>query len=156
MEEEKDKQPKGDGIFVLGFGGEVKPYPAWRYHDFNEPILVNNTEEDERANLNGWEAPDLKVTSVKHLSNWRHDLEDMTAKQLVLFAKEEFGVELPVEAGEIRLVQAMWQLTHIAPQHSGRICLLAQSVEMDYDATIAEIKAQAEDFEFKVEREVTL
>ena len=155
MDEEKGK-PKGGGLFIMGVGDNIKPYPAWRYHDFNEPILVNDEKEDKQAEARGWIAPESKVTSVDHLSNWRHDLEDMTAKQLVLFAKEEFGVDLPVEAGDVRLVKAMWRLTHIAPQHSGRICLLAQSVELDYDKTVAEIYGLAEDFEFTVTKEMTI
>ena len=118
--------------------------------------MVHNTEDDEHAKKDGWKALDVPVSSVAHLCNWRHDLEDMTAKQLVLFAREEFGVDLPVEAGEERLVKAMWRLTHIAPQHSGRITLLAQSVEMDYDATVKEIYDAAEDFEFKVTREMVI
>ena len=154
--DELNKPEAGDGLFFVGLDQQVEPYPAWRYHDFMEPVIVNNTEEDLNIQAQGWKTLDAPITAVPHLSNWRHDLEDMTAKQLVLFAKEEFGVDLPVEAGEVKLVKAMWQLTHIAPQHSGRICLLAQSVEMDYDATIAEIYKQAEDFDFKVTKEIEI
>jgi len=154
---EEIEQEKG-GIFIVGCGVDLKPYPAWRYHTNNlfEPILVENTEEDERAELEGWKTLDTPVTGMKHLSNWRHDLEDMTAKQLVLFAKEEFGVDLPVEAGDVKLVKAMWTLTHLAPQHSGRITLLAQSIEMDYDATLDEIRAMAENLGVNETREVTI
>lgn len=156
MDKIEKKRPEGPGIFVKGLHGHDKPYPAWRYHELFEPITVQNTDEDEQAALAGWKTMDTPITGVQHLSNWRHDLEDMTAKQLVLFALEEFGVKLPVEAGEVRLVKAMWHLTHLAPQHSGRICLLAQSIEMDYDATIQEIKDLAEGVEFTEVKEVIL
>ena len=155
MEAEKKQSP---GIWLQGFGENLKPYPAWRYHSNNlfEPVIVQNTEEDEKAALEGWKSLDVPITGMQHLSNWRHDLEDMTAKQLVLFAKEEFGVDLPVEAGDIKLVKAMWSLTHLAPQHSGRITLLAQSIEMDYDATLDEIRALAENLGENETREVTI
>ena len=158
MEENKDQgiKPEGGGIFVVGVGEKAKPYPAWRYHELFEPVIVHDAEEDKRVQAQGWKTLDIPITGVQHLCNWRHDLEDMTAKQLVLFAMEEFGVVLPAEAGEERLVKAMWQLTHLAPQHSGRICLLAQSVKMDYDDTLAEIYEAAEDFEFKVTKEIEI
>lgn len=156
MDKIEKNKPEGPGIFWMGVHGQNKDYPAWRYHELFEPILVHDTNEDDLAKLRGWNNLDTPITSVQHLSNWRHDLEDMTAKQLVLFAIEEFGVELPVEAGEERLVKAMWQLTHLAPQHSGRICLLAQSIEMDYDETLDEIRGLAENVEFTEVKEVTI
>ena len=154
---EQGTRPKGDGIWVVGINGEhLKPYPSWRYHELFPPVIVHDTAEDEAAQHQGWKTLDTPSTGVQHLCNWRHDLEDMTAKQLVLFALEEFGVELPIEAGEEKLVKAMWELTHIAPQHSGRITLLAQSVKMDYDEVCAEIHAAAEDMEFTVTKVVEL
>lgn len=158
MDENQGKKPEqGGGVYVVGFGGKkFDRYPAWRYHEFFEPVIVQNTDEDDEAQAKGWKTLDTPITGVQHLSNWRHDLEDMTAKQLVLFAKEEFGVDLPVEAGEVRLVKAMWRLTQLAPQHTGRITLLAQSIEMNYDETLDEIREMAKDFDVIEQREMTI
>jgi len=155
MKEKEAGNPKS-GIFVVGVGGNIKPYPAWRYHELFAPLIVNNTEEDENAQHQGWKGLDTPITGMQHLSNWRHDLEDMTAKQLVLFAREEFGVDLPIEAGEEMLVKAMWELTNIAPQHSGRITLLAQSVEMDYDDVCAKIYEAAKNMEVDSVKEIII
>ena len=148
---------KKAGIFFAGIDDwEQKPYPAWRYHELFEPVVVHNTEEDEQAAERGWKTLDAPITGVQHLVNWRHDLEDMTAEQLVLFAREEFQVDLPVEAGEEKLVKAMWRLTHNSPQHTGRVTLLAQTVAMDYDEIVSEIQAFADKLEIIERKEVVL
>lgn len=142
--------------FFAGMVGEEGEYPAWRYHSFFPPKIVNNEQEDKEAAAAGWNDPMTPITAIPHLSNWFHDLEDFNARQLVRFAKEEFDVDLPVEAGEERLLKAMWELVHSAPQHKGRIALLAQSVEMNYDETITQIKRHAEEFEFTSSREIEI
>lgn len=137
------------GIFWRGFGGakSYKKYPAWRYHKWLEPYIVNNTEEDYQASIAGWKKLDIPLTSVKHLVNFRYDLEDMSARQLALYAYEEFDIELPVEAGEEKLFKAIWKLTNFAPQNKGRITLMAQSIEMNYDETVKYIQEMGKNME---------
>ncbi len=137
-----NKTPK---IWVDHIGGKV--YPAWRYHEFFEPRIVKNKEEDEQAAREGWKSPEVPITAVPELRNWYHDLEDMNAKQLCIFAREEYGVELPEDANEEKLLKAIWNIAKIAPQNKDRMILLAQSVVMNYDETIEEIKKAAENFE---------
>ena len=140
---------KKDGIFWRGFGGarSYKTYPGWRYHKWLEPYIVNNTEEDYQASIAGWKQLDIPITSVKHLNNWRYDFEDMTARQLVLFAYEEFDVDLPVEAGEEKLFKAIWKLSNFAPQNKGRVALMAHSIEMNYDETVKYIQELGKDMD---------
>lgn len=138
-----DKRP---GLYFEGFFGQCSPkYPAWRYHDFYEPRLVHDTEQDMQASCEGWKDPGLLITAMPHKSNWNYDLEDMTAEQLVLFAKEEYDVDLPAEAGVEKLIKALWRIARIAPQNDGRMILLAQAVEMNYDETVKEIERMAGD-----------
>ena len=143
------------GIFWRGFGGmkQYKTYPGWRYHKWLEPVIVENTEEDYQASIAGWKKLDIPFTSIKHLQNWRYDLEDMTARQLALFAYEEFDVELPVEAGEEKLFKAIWKLTNYAPQNKGRITLMAQSIEMNYDETVKYIQELGKNMEMSKSEE---
>lgn len=136
---------KGDGVYFEGFPGHVKPYPAWRYHQLFEPKIVKNTAEDIQASCAGWKDPGMLITAVPHMANWNHDLEDMDAKQLVLFAREEYDVDLPPKAGVEKLLKAIWRLAQVAPQNEGRMILLAQSVEMNYDETLKEIERMAGD-----------
>lgn len=126
------------GYFVGLQGGKI--YPAWRYHEVLRPKIVHNTEEDQEASDAGWKAVNVPMGANPQLLNWHWDLEDFSAKQMVLFAKEEFGVELPFEAGEEKLFQVIWDLTKTAPANKDRIILMAQTIEMEYDETLAEIK----------------
>ena len=145
---------KRRGIFFRGFGGgkSYKKYPVWRYHKWLEPYIVHNTQEDYEASVAGWKQLDIPITAVRHLVNWRWDLEDMTSRQLALFAYEEFGVDLPIEAGEEKLLKAIWKLTNFAPQNKGRITLMAQSIEMNYDETVNYIQELGKDMEMKESR----
>jgi len=137
---------RGPGIWFkfLGDGKDRKEYPAWRYHEWKEPILVNNKEEDENAQKAGWQAPSPALTSVRYLMNWRFDLEDLTARQLALFAKDEFDIDLPVEAGREKLFKAIWKLHTNKPLNRESVVLFAQSVKMNYDETQEEIKRLVE------------
>jgi hypothetical protein len=85
---------------------------------------------------------------MPHLVNWRYDLEDMNADQLRIFALEEYGVKFPKEADEEMLMKAMWHLARLTPD-KGRMVLLAQSIQMNYDETIKQIQKDAEDMTFE-------
>jgi hypothetical protein len=133
-----------DGIFFMGFHGEKsKKYPAWRYHEWQEPVIVNDKEEDERAAAAGWIEHNKPMTMVRHLLNQRFDLEDMSARQLALYARQEYGVDLPVEAGKEKLFKAIWRLSINAPENEDRVVLMAHSLEMNYEETQLEIKKLA-------------
>jgi hypothetical protein len=141
---EESKQP--DGIFFEGFPGENrKPYPAWRYHEWLEPVIVDDTEADERVQLQGWYVHNKPVTMVRHLLNQRFDLEDFSPRQLVQYSKDEFGVDLPVGAGKEKLFKAIWRLSMHAPENKDRIVLMAVALEMNYDEEQSEIARLAKD-----------
>lgn len=147
MDDTQQGPPKGEAIFV-GLGGKIKaakPYPAWRYHELYEPIIVNNWKEDKRAKEKGWNPPEEFITALPRLSNFFHDLEDFNERQLILYAREEFGVNFPPQATKEMLIKAIWHLYLDAPKHQGRMILLAQSINMNYDETVKEIQRLAED-----------
>lgn len=119
---------------------DLKRYPAWRYHEVLQPKIVGNTDEDQEASDAGWKAINVPMGKNPQLLNWHWDLEDFSAEQMVLFAKEEFGVELPYEAGTEKLFKVIWDLTKAAPVNRDRIVLMAQTIKMEYDETIEEIR----------------
>jgi hypothetical protein len=140
---QESKQP--DGIFFVGFPGEKsKPYPAWRYHEWLEPVTVQDTEEDEKVQREGWYVHNKPVTVCRHLLNQRFDLEDFSARQLVAYAKEEFGVDLPIEAGREKLFKTIWKLSFHAPENKDRVVLMAVSLDMNYAETQSEIARLAD------------
>jgi len=141
---EESKQP--GGIYFEGFPGEDdKPYPAWRYHEWLEPVIVEDTEADERVQEQGWYVHNRPMTMVRHLMNQRFDLEDFSARQLAQYAKEEFGVELPVEAGREKLFKTIWRLSMSAPENKDRIVLMAIAMQMNYEEEQSEIARLAKD-----------
>lgn len=151
--EQIQEREQKDVAYFRGFGGKRwKKYPAWRYHKWKEPLIVHGTDEDYQASIAGWKKAEVPVTSVKYLVNWRADLEDMSPRQLVLFAKEEYGIDFNVEAGSEKLLKAIWRLIHYAPQSKGRICLLAQTIEMNYDETVRTIQEMGRNMEMTESR----
>lgn len=143
-------------MYFMGIGDNPPKYPRWLYHEILEPLLVKNEKEDKVARNKGYDVGEASAVGIDHFSNWRHDLEDMTPKQLVLFAKEEYGVEFPVEATCEQLIKAIWQLTHSAPQHAGRITLLANEIEMDYDEVCEEITHMVEGLGITERKEIII
>lgn len=136
MDTEKGKR----GIFFLGKHGQDKWYPRWVYHKVLQPKIVENTEEEEEARALGFEAFSYIMTSNATLQNWFWDLEDMSPKQLVAFAQDEFGVDLPIEAGQQKLFESVCKLSKAAPQNQGRIALMAHTIKMNYDETCDQIR----------------
>jgi hypothetical protein len=115
-------------------------YPFWLYKDGAEPVMVKNEDEEKTARADGYDTVTAGITANRYLVNWFWDLEDMSAKQLHIFAKEEYGVDLPIEAGQERLFRAVCELTLHAPQNQNRLILMAHTIKMNYDETIEEIK----------------
>ena len=127
--------------------GAVVKYPAWRYHAFYEPMIVNNLEEDEKAAREGYYKADAPITAHQGWNNWYHDLEDMNCRQLCYFARAEYGAILPEEAPKAKLLRALWQLAVGTQKTKGRVVLLAQSMRMNLDETHREILRMAGDLE---------
>lgn len=145
----ESKKKEGAGIFFENIDKFGRPihYPAWRYHPLYEPRVVNNTEEDQLAADEGWKSPNIPTTAVQTWNNFYHDLEDMNPKQLAMYARDEYGADLPPEAGKAKLLRAIWILAMHSPKTKDRIVLLAQSIRMNLDETQAEIMKMAGDLE---------
>lgn len=128
-------------MMFMGLNREHMPqYPHWMHKDGCEPLLVNNTDEDNGAKDKGYDNITSAAMSNRYLINWFWDLEDFSVKQLHTFAKEEYGVDLPMEAGQEKLFQAVCELTRHAPQNRNRLILMAHTIKMNYDETLEEIK----------------
>jgi hypothetical protein len=134
---------EGPGIYV-GDPVGLPRYPYWLYKDGYEPILVNCKEEVDEAKAKGYELVTAGTMANKNLINWFWDLEDFSPKQLRVFAKDEYGVELPEEASQQTLFKAVTELSRAAPQNRNRTVMMAHTISMNYDATIEEIKRMAE------------
>ena len=130
-----------------------KAYPVWRYHESLQPVLVHDTSEDYEASLAGWQELNVPMTANPKMVNWRYDLEDFSARQLVHFAKEEFDIQLDEKAGKEKLFKAIWRLTMAAPSNKDRIVLMAQTMKMEYDATLDEIRRMVKNEEAEVIKE---
>ena len=119
----------------------VKPkFPAALYKDGCDPVIVKNTEEEMDARSRGFDSLTASSMANPYLTNWVWDMEDMSPKQLVVFAKEEYDVDLPIEAGQDKLFKAVCELTKHAPQNRNRLVLMAHTIQMKYDETLAEIR----------------
>jgi len=105
-------------------------------------IIVENEEQEADARRRGYDNFHAGMLSNKVLINWFWDLEDFSPKQLVVFAKEEFDIDLPVDASQLCLFSAVLRLSRCAPQNSNRIILMAHTIEMNYDETLSTIRKQ--------------
>jgi len=142
------------GIYFRAYGSHrAGVYPAWRYHKHLEAIIVNDTAADIEAQQLGYEHLDTITKSNPHLMNFMADLEDFSPRQLARYAKEEFEIDLSPEAGEEKLRQSIRALTVFSPKNRDRIVLLAQSIKMNYDETVEEVRNLSKDFE-EIETEV--
>ena len=142
-------EPEREPDYVLNFGGLVggngfAVYPHYMYRDDDEPILINNEEEEKEARKKGYDHITAGTLANRHLVNWFWDLEDMSPKQLVVFAKEEYGIELPIEAGQLKLFEALCELTKHSPKNRNRLILMAHTVAMNYDETLEQIQRTIE------------
>jgi len=157
LPENKEKEKKPDGEMVLeGIYGNVKveKYPAWRYHKLLDPILVKDTSGDEEAKLKGYYEPETSFMSNKILTNWYWDIEDMSSKQLSVFAKDEYGVDLPPDASQDKLQVAVFELGKFNTHDKGNLVFMAHEIKMNYDETIKQFREMANDGLPEVEREV--
>ena len=128
----------------MKFGGlndamRGKKYPLMMYRDDTEPITVENTEAEESARLKGYDVISANQMCNRHLINWFWDLEDLSPKQLVVFAQDEYNIDLPADASQEKLFQCVCLLSRAAPQNRDRIILMAHTIKMNYDETLAEI-----------------
>jgi len=132
------------GIFWRGFTERNMPkYPAWRYHKIHEPILVHDTDEDAAMVKHGYEPINVPISANTGFINWFWDIEDMSPRQLCVFVKDEYGVDLPEDAPQEKLQRAVFELIKWAPQNQNRLVLMAHTIKMNYDETLEEIKRMA-------------
>ncbi|MEE9436757.1 MAG: hypothetical protein V3V37_08730 [Candidatus Adiutricales bacterium] len=128
----------------MQFKAPMPKFPCWLYHDKHKPRVVYNTAEEEQARFEGFDHVNASMMSNKSLVNWFWDFEDMSPRQLQVYAQEEYGVDLPIEAGQEKLFQAVTELTRHAPQNRNRLVLMAHTISMKYDATLEEIRRLVE------------
>ena len=121
-------------------GQRLPDYPCWLYKEGAEPILVSDSVYEKQLRAEGYDSITAAAMSNRSLINWFWDLEDMSPKQLCVFAREEYGVDLPIEAGQEKLFKAVCELTRFAPQNENRLILMAHTMAMNLDATMEEIK----------------
>jgi len=128
-----------NGIRAALPGVKVK-YPCALYKDGFDPMIVNNEEEEQSARADGFDSLTASAMANPYLTNWVWDLEDMSPKQLVVFAKDEYDIDLPIEAGQNKLFKAVCLLARHAPQNRNRLVLMGHTIKMNYDATLDEIR----------------
>lgn len=134
-----ENRPKRKALF-MGLGFDIPPrYPSYLYHEVLEPVLVHNEEEEEAYRAKGYDSFTSGMLANKTMVNWHWDLEDLSAKQLVVFAKDEYDVDLPVEAGQLVLYKAICDLSRVAPNNVNRLVFMAQVFEMKLTETVNEI-----------------
>ncbi|MCK5551795.1 MAG: hypothetical protein KAJ09_01535 [Deltaproteobacteria bacterium] len=121
-------------------GGNIPNYPHWLYKDEYDPVLVKNTDQEQKWVGEGYDSITASRMSNKHLINWFWDLEDFSPRQLRVFALEEYGVDLPEDATQEILFNAVIELTRAAPQNRNRLILMAHTVKMNYDETLDQIR----------------
>jgi len=129
---------------VFGKESPLPRHPMWLYKEGYEPKLVYNTQAEEEALADGWDCFTASALSNRHLVNWFWDLEDMSPRQLQVFAQEEYGVYLPLEAGQDKLFAAVVELTRASPQNKNRMVMMAHTIKMNYDETLEEIQRMAD------------
>lgn len=137
-----DDKPEKELMF-MGFAKGASPmpqYPCWLYREGTNPIVVSDTAAEAEARKNGYDSITAAAMSNKQLSNWFWDLEDMSPKQLRVYARDEYGVDLPEGASQQALFSAVCKLGKAAPQNRNRLVLMAHTIKMNYDATIEEIR----------------
>ncbi len=138
-----DIEVKGTEIRPIAYWiGDVEDirYPAWRYHNVLDPIMVKNTEEDEEAKKKDYGRISPTAMGCTGLTNWVWDIEDMSPKQLVVYAKEEWDIDLPVEADQEHLQKAIFELARWAPNNRGRLTFMAHQIKMNLDEVQQEIR----------------
>ena len=126
------------GMHIEGVNDPV--YPKWLYRNGKDPIRVHDAEAEAEARSEGWDNITAGSMANKTLQNCFWDFEDMSAKQLSVYAMDEFGVDLPWDADQDRLFMAVIELTKHAPQNRNRLVLMAHTMKMNYDETLEEIK----------------
>ncbi len=144
--------------FLIGFrnvpGMKRKAYPAWRYHRHYDPIIVSDTTADLDARAKGFDEINAPIFANFNLINWFWDIEDMSPKQLSVFAKDEFEIDLPQDASQDSLQAALFELSRFNPKNVGRLVLMAQTIKMNFEATQEEIRRAITNDECEVTRQV--
>lgn len=140
-----EEKPKAEFLFrglngAGGMKGGYRRYPCFMYREDTAPLCVQNEAEEADARGNGYDSITAGAMANPHLTNWFWDLEDMSPKQLRVFAAEEYGVDLPEDAGQDKLFAAVVKLARHAPQNQNRLVLMAHEIYLEYDATLEEIR----------------
>jgi len=119
---------------------QVPEYPRWMYREDTVPVLIKDAAAEAEAREKGFDNITAAALSNRNLINFFWDLEDLSPRQLLVYAKDEFDVDLPAEARQETLFRAVCRLTRSAPQNRNRLVLMAHTIEMKYDACLSEIR----------------
>jgi len=133
---------------------QVPEYPRWMYREDTVPVLIKDAAAEAEAREKGFDNITAAALSNRNLINFFWDLEDLSPRQLLVYAKDEFDIDLPAEARQETLFKAICRLTRSAPQNRNRLVLMAHTIEMKYDATLDEIRRMADEMGPLYEREV--
>jgi len=140
---------------LMGFGPHAGYYPHWMHQEGTEPVLVHDKKQEMAARKKGYDNITAAAMSNRNLNNWFWDLEDLSPRQLIVFAQDEYGVDLPEDAGQETLFKAVCKLSRYSPQNRGRLILMAHEIKMEYDATLEEIRRLADGNGQDIDRKVT-
>lgn len=132
-------------IYFQGiFGEEEKQFPQWRYHKYYEPRLVNNTEEADAAKAQGYHCVAEDAFTPTRFKNFGYDFQELNERQLQNYALNKFEIDLSNVTDKDKLIQVLNRLYLETAEHREDIVLLAQSIEMEYDQTVADIRKNVE------------
>jgi len=134
------KEEVGQGIFWKGPHGYREEYPQWRWHKNGSVMLVESQDEDDEALEKGYQEVNPSHIRPNALMNLAQDFENMTDRQLHLYAKEHFEIDLPVGAPRASIMKGIFRLFTADPFTKDRLVLLARSIEMNLDQTQIDIQ----------------
>jgi hypothetical protein len=159
-----DYQTPMAGLINEGEGAWCR-YPMYMYYNRDKRpvdmeeitsemiLLVNDESEEKDARAKGYDNILASMIANRVMVNWFWDLEDFSAKQLVVFAKEEFDVDLPVEADQMHLFNLVLKLTKHSPQNCNRVVLMAHTIKMNYEQTLEDFRKMVENGCSEIERQ---
>ena len=130
------KEPIAFGYLAAADGLGV--YPAFRYRG-TEKIIVENKDEDEKAGAEGFHQVDFGSMDAPRDVDYGYDLSRLNPMQLYLYAKE-IGCDINPDYTIADCVKEIQEFMLSKPSYQGRVTLIAQAIDFDYDGAQDEIR----------------